>query len=130
MERLTESRLDGSGTLKACKDCDADMDFDCGNCSVWDETVNRLAKLEDMLEKGIGRSSVDSITHPSHYNRGRIEVIDFINDQQLNFNLGNVIKYVCREADKGGTEDLKKAVQYLEFEIERRLRDEEERGKD
>ena len=44
-----------------------------------------------------------NITHPSHYNRGRIEVIDFINDQQLNFNLGNVIKYVCREADKGGT---------------------------
>lgn len=71
-----------------------------------------------------------SITHPSHYNRGRIEVIDFINDQQLNFNLGNVIKYVCREADKGGIEDLKKAVQYLEFEIERKLRDEEERGKD
>nr|DAM51666.1 MAG TPA: nucelotide kinase [Caudoviricetes sp.] len=41
-----------------------------------------------------------------------------------------MIKYVCREADKGGIEDLKKAVQYLEFEIERRLRDEEERGKD
>ena len=71
-----------------------------------------------------------SITHPSHYNRGRIEVIDFINDQQLNFNLGNVIQYVCREADKGGTEDLKKAVQYLEFEIERRQRNEKERGTD
>ena len=71
-----------------------------------------------------------SITHPSHYNRGRIEVIDFINDQQLNFNLGNVIKYVCREADKGGTEDLKKAMQYLTFEIERRNRNEKERGQD
>lgn len=53
----------------------------------------------------------------------RYKVRDFINDQQLNFNLGNVIKYVCREADKGGTEDLKKAVQYLEFEIERRQKD-------
>ena len=71
---------------------------------------------------------MDSINHPTHYHRGRIEVIEFINDQQLNFNLGNVIKYVCREADKGGTEDLKKAVQYLEFEIERRKRDEKERG--
>ena len=130
MERLTESRLDGSGMLKACENCDVGAEFDCLDCFAWEEAINRLAKLEDMLEKGIGRSSVDSITHPSHYNRGRIEVIDFINDQQLNFNLGNVIKYVCREADKGGTEDLKKAVQYLEFEIERRLRDEEERGKD
>ena len=130
MERLTESRLDGSGMLKACENCDVGAEFDCLDCFAWEEAINRLAKLEDMLEKGIGRSSVDSITHPSHYNRGRIEVIDFINDQQLNFNLGNVIKYVCREADKGGTEDLKKAVQYLEFEIERRLRDEEERGED
>ena len=130
MERLTESRLDGSGMLKACENCDVGAEFDCLDCFAWEEAINRLAKLEDMLEKGIGMSSIDSITHPSHYNRGRIEVIDFINDQQLNFNLGNVIKYVCREADKGGTEDLKKAVQYLEFEIERRLRDEEERGKD
>lgn len=73
---------------------------------------------------------INSINHPSYYNRGKIEVIDFINDQQLNFNLGNVIKYVCREADKGGTEDLKKAVQYLEFEIERRNRSEEERRQD
>lgn len=71
---------------------------------------------------------MDSINHPTHYNRGRIEVIEFINDQQLNFNLGNVIKYVCREADKGGIEDLKKAVQYLEFEIGRRQRYEKERG--
>lgn len=60
----------------------------------------------------------NKIDHPSHYNRGKIEVIDFIEDQQLNFNLGNVIKYICRAGFKDDREqDLKKALWYLEREI-------------
>ena len=59
MERLTESRLDGSGMLKACENCDVGAEFDCLDCFAWEEAINRLAKLEDMLEKGIGMSSID-----------------------------------------------------------------------
>lgn len=57
----------------------------------------------------------------SHYNRGNIEVIDFIDDQKLNFNLGNVIKYVTRAGYKQNNEkitDLKKALYYLMREID------------
>lgn len=55
------------------------------------------------------------IDHPSHYNRGKIEVIDFIEDQGLSFHLGNVIKYVTRAGAKGDKlEDLKKARWYLD----------------
>lgn len=55
------------------------------------------------------------IDHPSHYNRGKIEVIDFIEDQGLSFHLGNVIKYVARAGSKGDKlEDLKKARWYLD----------------
>ena len=55
------------------------------------------------------------IDHPSHYNRGKIEVIDFIEDQCLSFHLGNVIKYVTRADSKGDKlEDLKKARWYLD----------------
>ena len=55
------------------------------------------------------------IDHPSHYNRGKIEVIDFIEDQGLSFHLGNVIKYVTRAGSKGDKlEDLKKARWYLD----------------
>lgn len=57
----------------------------------------------------------------SHYNRGNIEVIDFIDDQKLNFNLGNVIKYVTRAGYKQHNEkttDLKKALYYLMREID------------
>lgn len=57
----------------------------------------------------------DVINHPSHYTHGKIEVIDFIEDQQLPYHLGNVIKYVARAGYKGDKlEDLKKARWYLD----------------
>ena len=71
----------------------------------------------------------DSVNHPAHYNLGKIEVIDFIEDKELGFNLGNVVKYVARaghkksagkSADSKALEDLKKAAWYLQREISRR----------
>ena len=56
---------------------------------------------------------------PEHYTRGNIEVWDFIRDQQLNYHLGNAIKYICRAGYKGPKrEDLEKAIHYLENELE------------
>ena len=55
---------------------------------------------------------------PDYYQRGSIEVWDFIRDQGLNYHLGNVIKYVCRSGYKeDDLKDLKKAIHYLENEI-------------
>jgi hypothetical protein len=66
----------------------------------------------------------EKINHPEHYNAGRIEVIEFIYDQQLNFSLGCAVKYITRAGRKGGddkaVEDLKKAARYIEFEIKQR----------
>ena len=58
--------------------------------------------------------SSDPVNHPSHYTSGGIETIDFIEAKDLDYNLGNVIKYITR-ADKKGKklEDLKKAQWYL-----------------
>ena len=56
---------------------------------------------------------------PSHYTRGSIEVWDFIRDQDLNYHLGNAIKYICRAGYKDSKEDdLKKAIHYLKNELE------------
>ena len=56
---------------------------------------------------------------PAHYTRGNIEVWDFVRDQQLNYHLGNAIKYICRAGFKGSKgEDLKKAIHYLQNELE------------
>ena len=65
---------------------------------------------------------MDNVNHPNHYNKGHIEVITFIDDQELNFARGNAVKYICRAGVKNPDkeiEDLKKAVWYIEHEIER-----------
>ena len=60
---------------------------------------------------------------PDYYQRGNIEVWDFIRDQYLNYHLGNVIKYVCRAGYKDNDlKDLKKAAHYLLNEIENRTK--------
>ena len=63
----------------------------------------------------------EAINHPDFYNQGSIEVIDAIAEWKLNFALGNIVKYVARVDHKGDAlEDLKKALWYLNYEIERR----------
>lgn len=63
----------------------------------------------------------DNVNHPKHYTRFKgVEVIDIT--EQLNFNRGNVVKYVTRAGAKAGSdekEDLRKAEWYLRREIKR-----------
>lgn len=86
--------------------------------------------LKEAIEKGITcagnhATTHNMVNHPSHYNHGKYEPVNVIADWDLNFNLGNVIKYVARCDHKGRKlEDLKKARQYLDFEIQR-LEDQE-----
>lgn len=84
-----------------------------------EETVQTIV---EKIAQTIGEPEVkavpkneDVVNHPSHYTRGNIEVIDFIEDQQLPYHLGNVIKYIARAGHKGDKlEDLKKARWYLD----------------
>ena len=64
--------------------------------------------------------SFNAVSHPAHYTAGRkYEPRKVIADWGLNFNLGNAVKYVSRAGRKGDKiEDLRKAIQYIEFEIE------------
>ena len=56
---------------------------------------------------------------PRYYRRGSIQPWNFIRDQELNFHLGNVIKYVCRAGHKfDDIDDLEKAIHYLKNEVE------------
>ena len=57
---------------------------------------------------------------PSYYQRGTIDVWDFIRQQELNFHLGNAIKYICRAGYKDSKiQDLEKAIHFIEMIIER-----------
>lgn len=63
---------------------------------------------------------MDQINKAPHYNVGSIEVIEVIDDWNLNFKLGNAIKYIGRCNHKGTkVQDLRKAIRYIEMEIEK-----------
>ena len=75
-------------------------------------------RLDELPSKE--ETSFDAVSHPSHYTEGRkYEPRKVIADWGLNFNLGNAVKYISRAGRKGDKiEDLRKAIQYIEFEIE------------
>lgn len=78
--------------------------------------------LYNKNSKNVENMSDNSVENPSHYNSGKIEVIDFIEDQNLNFHLGNAVKYISRAGKKDPKkfrEDLEKAVWYLNRELKR-----------
>ena len=70
------------------------------------------------------RKRNDTVNHPSHYNYGEIEVIDFIEQVTKHYNpnvayhIGNAIKYLARSPHKNGKEDIDKARWYIERAFE------------
>ena len=70
------------------------------------------------------RKRNDTVNHPSHYNYGDIEVINFIEQVTKHYNpnvayhIGNAIKYLARSPHKNGKEDIQKAKWYIERAFE------------
>ena len=85
------------------------------------ELHNYNEKYTNLDYKVKGWYKMNNQNTPKHY-QGTIQPIDLINAQDLNFNLGNVVKYVCRAGKKKGENvlsDLEKAKNYINYEIER-----------
>lgn len=64
----------------------------------------------------------ESVIIPPYYNKTNMSVIDIIDEYELNFNKGNIIKYVLRSGKKNKDteiQDLQKAIRYCQMEIER-----------
>ena len=64
---------------------------------------------------------MSNVNHPQHYNShpSGVECIDIV--EHFNFRIGNAIKYLWRAGRKGSSpkiEDLKKAIFYIQREIE------------
>lgn len=74
--------------------------------------------------KGDLKQHNETVNHPSHYNYGNIEVIDFIEQVTQHYNanvayhIGNAIKYLARSPHKNGKEDIAKAKWYIERAFE------------
>lgn len=54
----------------------------------------------------------------THYKDYKIQPIEFIMSNNLDYLQGNVVKYICRYKNKNGIEDLKKAIHYIQIMIE------------
>lgn len=107
-----------------CSNCEWYENGRCGNLdsSFFGEPVATsrgcFAHSKTLEEKIVKEESIVDNIKPSHYRMGD-EVIPFIRSWDLNFNLGNVVKYITRAPYKGKRiEDLRKAKEYLEREIE------------
>jgi hypothetical protein len=59
----------------------------------------------------------------THYQKLKIQPIQYILENQIGYCEGNIIKYVSRWRDKGGISDLRKVIQYAEFLIAQELSD-------
>jgi len=89
------------------------MDETIANWKTLSITSSNTPMQIDMFEP-----TPDSVNHPAHYKVGGIETIDFIEAKKLNYNIGNVVKYLTRADHKGNKlEDLRKAQWYLTREI-------------
>ncbi|UXV30005.1 DUF3310 domain-containing protein [Mammaliicoccus sciuri] len=79
-----------------------------------------LATDEEDTEEPVIQRITDTVNHPSHYNFGDIEVVDFIEQVTKHYNsdvayhIGNAIKYISRAPHKNGKEDIAKAKWYIE----------------
>ena len=80
----------------------------------WNSYVSGKLEERPTLEK-------EEITSPNHYRNGKVEPLDYIIANELDFLEGNIVKYITRYTYKGGVNDLLKARTYLEKLIEREV---------
>jgi len=88
------------------------------------KAVTEMKQVLDVIEvrrpkHRLQATEIDPVNHPPHYKAGGFETIDFIEAKDLNYRLGNVVKYVSRAGKKSSdpVQDLEKAAWYLQREI-------------
>ena len=73
-------------------------------------------KLLDVINTDLNRDSVLDIQHGgSHYKDKKIQPIEYITANDLDFCQGNIVKYATRHKDKNGAEDVRKIIHYAQF---------------
>lgn len=63
-------------------------------------------------------SALDIQEGGDHYRKLKIQPIEFIHANELDFLQGNVVKYITRHKDKNGAADVRKALHYCQLILE------------
>ena len=101
---LYEVVLSGTEDMAILRDMD----------KLWQEHLYGKQEVIDFELEGLD----DDATNPTYYTDMKITPREFIVANDLDWDTGNVIKYVCRWKGKNGLEDLEKARRYIDFLIE------------
>ena len=109
---MSEARAAWDSHQKECLDCQVGLPCEEGH-DLATAAQNEKGPEPKLLEKK------ETVNHPPHYNQRKIEVMDAIDDWNLNFAEGCIVKYVARHRHKNGLEDLRKAQWYLNFLIKK-----------
>lgn len=123
-DKMTEM-AESKSTTKA-KICKGDDCPDAKECNIHNLKLSYEGEPcpSDLAQKQMeAHKATEAVNHPSHYNTGKIEVIDYIESLGLGtgFNLGNAIKYLSRAGLKPGNEkeqDINKALWYIKRQKE------------
>lgn len=92
----------------------------CGQCA--NNNLGTCERSGEMVRDTdscmLGKTREDVVNHPSHYTNGSIECIDamvsaFGKDAVETYSVINAFKYIWRHQHKNGTEDIEKAIWYL-----------------
>lgn len=75
------------------------------------------------MTKAIQESALDVQMGGNHYKQFKIQPIEFIAANKLDFFQGNIVKYICRFRDKNGKQDLEKIKHYIDLLIELEYKD-------
>lgn len=83
---------------------------------------NELGMLVKKQDNDHLKDALSYVKHPPHYNKGKIEVIEYLKEtlspeEFKGFIKGNVVKYLAREGHKNGLEDVLKAQFYLDYYV-------------
>jgi len=79
--------------------------------------LNKASKEEwdKVAQSSRIKSALDTQVGGGHYNSMEIQPIEFIMKNKLSFCEGNIIKYICRHASKGGEADIDKVIHYCQL---------------
>lgn len=71
-----------------------------------------------LLMNSLGNNPLSVQVGGSHYKKYKIQPVEYAMANNLNYCQANAVKYITRYRDKGGVEDLRKAIHNLEILIE------------
>ena len=70
------------------------------------------------------KSALNTQVGGDHYRKMKIQPIEYILANELNFSEGNIVKLISRHRLKGGAQDIQKIKQYCDFLLESEYREE------